>query len=84
MKNTLFVFQCLSSTTAFGFAAQYLSRQEVLMEGVQWSNIKTSPLVGDDMNFSWTCIMMVIDGCIYLVIGWYVRNVKPGKYTLLI
>jgi hypothetical protein len=31
-----------------------------------------------------TCIMMVIDGCIYLVIGWYVRNVKPGKYTLLI
>ncbi|VDI72583.1 ATP-binding cassette, subfamily A (ABC1), member 1, partial [Mytilus galloprovincialis] len=71
---------CLSSTTAFGFGAHHLSRYETLMEGIQWSNIDKSPILGDETSFSWCCYMMLIDGCIYLVIGWYIRNVKPGKY----
>lgn len=50
------------------------------MEGIQWSNIDKSPIPGDETSFSWCCYMMLIDGCIYLVIGWYIRNVKPGKY----
>ncbi|KAJ8318608.1 hypothetical protein KUTeg_003699 [Tegillarca granosa] len=71
---------CLFSTTSFGFGAQYLSRYEVQGVGVHWSNIQSTPIAGDSMSFSWTCILMLIDGVIYLVIGWYVRNVKPGKY----
>ncbi|KAK3089434.1 hypothetical protein FSP39_003578, partial [Pinctada imbricata] len=72
--------ECLFSTTAFGFAAQYLARFEIQMEGIHWYNIKDSPLKDDDFSFSWACLMMLIDGCIYLVIGWYIRNIKPGKY----
>ncbi|KAK3588921.1 hypothetical protein CHS0354_023682 [Potamilus streckersoni] len=71
---------CLSSTSAFGFSAQYLARYEEQLIGIQWSNIKSSPIHGDSTSFSWTCIMMVIDGAIYLVLGWYIRHVKPGKY----
>ncbi|KAL3877830.1 hypothetical protein ACJMK2_035474 [Sinanodonta woodiana] len=71
---------CLSSTSAFGFAAQYLARYEEQLIGIQWSNIASSPISGDSTSFSWTCIMMVIDGAIYLVLGWYIRHVKPGKF----
>ncbi|XP_050393414.2 uncharacterized protein LOC126811654 [Patella vulgata] len=71
---------CLSSTTAFSFGAQYLAFLEELGDGIQWNNIDHSFVKGDKMTFSWTCIMMLIDSLIYLVIGWYVRNVKPGKY----
>ncbi|KAK6169359.1 hypothetical protein SNE40_020430 [Patella caerulea] len=71
---------CLSSTTAFSFGAQYLAFLEELGDGIQWNNINDSLVQGDKMTFNWTCIMMLIDSLIYLVIGWYVRNVKPGKY----
>jgi hypothetical protein len=46
-----------------------LARYEETMVGIQWSNIRESPLPGDDMTFSWICTMMVIDGAIYLVLG---------------
>ncbi|KAL5018720.1 hypothetical protein ScPMuIL_004442 [Solemya velum] len=71
---------CLSCTTAFAFGAQYLARYEEQVEGLQWHNIRQSPLYHDNVNFHWICIMMLIDSAIYLVLGWYIRNVKPGKY----
>ncbi|XP_067670801.1 uncharacterized protein [Haliotis asinina] len=71
---------CLLSTSAFGFAAQYLSRLEMQNIGLQWDNIGSSPVVEDPMTFSWACYMMLIDSAIYLVLGWYVRTVMPGKF----
>ncbi|KAK3588930.1 hypothetical protein CHS0354_023690 [Potamilus streckersoni] len=71
---------CLSSTSAFGFSGQYLTRYEEQLVGLQWSNIVSSPVKGDPTSFSWTCTMMVIDGAIYVVLGWYIRHVKPGKF----
>ncbi|XP_056019725.1 uncharacterized protein LOC125668687 isoform X2 [Ostrea edulis] len=74
------ILACLFSTTAFGFGSQYLARYEIQMIGVNWNNIDVSPIEGDRMNFHWCVLMMVIDGVIYLLIGWYIRGVKPGKY----
>lgn len=48
------------------------------MVGIHWNNIEDSPIQGDDMSFHWCLVMMALDGFIYLLIGWYVRNVKPG------
>lgn len=36
------------------------------------------------MSFHWCLVMMALDGVIYLVIGWYIRNVKPGDYPIKI
>ncbi|XP_041364383.1 uncharacterized protein LOC121379797 [Gigantopelta aegis] len=76
------ILACLSSTTAFGFGAMYIARLELTTDGLQWSNVDKSPILGDPMTFQWACIMMLIDSFIYLVIGWYIRNVKPGKYGI--
>ncbi|KAL3877832.1 hypothetical protein ACJMK2_035476, partial [Sinanodonta woodiana] len=71
---------CLFSASAFGFSGQYLTQYEEQLVGLQWSNIAFSPIDGDPTSFSWTCSMMVIDGVIYAVLGWYIRHVKPGKF----
>lgn len=34
------------------------------------------------MSFYWCLVMMVLDGVIYFVIGWYIRNVKLGDYFI--
>ena len=31
------------------------------------------------MNFGWSIIMMFLDGIIYGILGWYVKNVFPSK-----
>ncbi|XP_061191991.1 uncharacterized protein LOC133200204 [Saccostrea echinata] len=74
------ILACLSSTTAFGFGSQYLAHYEIQMTGIHWNNLDSSPIEGDQMNFHWCLVMMALDGVIYLLIGWYVRGVKPGKY----
>ncbi|XP_014775872.1 uncharacterized protein LOC106873159 [Octopus bimaculoides] len=73
---------CLSSTTAFSFGSQYLSRYEEQMVGLQWKNIHESPMEGDDLSFSFACTMMAIDSLIYFIIGWYVKSIKKKKYGI--
>lgn len=79
----VFMFQCLSSTTAFSYAAQYIARYEEQIIGIQWSNVKEDPLFDDGFSFEWCCIMILIDAAIYFILGWYVRNVKPGEHIWL-
>lgn len=75
----LFSFKCLSSTTAFSYGGFFITRLEQETMGIQWSNVYSS--MGDSLNFAWMCFMMLIDSGIYLIIGWYIRNVKPGKLS---
>jgi len=81
MSITVYLsIQCLSSTTAFSYAAQYIARYEEQIIGIQWSNVKDDPMFNDGFSFQWCCIMIVIDAGIYFILGWYVRNVLPGEY----
>ncbi|XP_069122955.1 phospholipid-transporting ATPase ABCA1-like [Argopecten irradians] len=52
------------------------------MLGMHWDSIYDSPMPGDDMSFAWCCLMMIIDGVIYLIIGWYLRTIRPGKHGI--
>ena len=54
----------------------FITRFEEETVGLQW--YKLDDKVGDSVDFAWMCYMMLIDSAIYLVLGWYVRNVKPG------
>lgn len=76
------IWTCLSMSTSFCFGMMYMSRYEAQGMGMQWTNIWHSPMADDPMSFAAAGIMMVFDGCIYFLIGWYVSNVFPGMTSL--
>nr|XP_034977878.1 retinal-specific phospholipid-transporting ATPase ABCA4 [Zootoca vivipara] len=70
------------SPVAFGFGTEYLSRYEEQGLGLQWDNIRTSPLEGDQYSFLFSMEMMILDGFIYGLLAWYLDNVFPGDYGI--
>lgn len=75
------LLQSLLSQVAFGFGTEYLSRYEEQGLGLQWDNIQTSPLEGDEFSFLTSICMMGLDTVLYAVLAWYLDNVFPGQYT---
>lgn len=65
---------------AFGFGTEYLSRYEEQGLGLQWDNIGTSPLEGDEYSFFTSIRMMLLDAVLYAVLAWYLDNVFPGQF----
>ncbi|XP_067342054.1 retinal-specific phospholipid-transporting ATPase ABCA4a [Channa argus] len=72
----------LLSQVAFGFGTEYLSRYEEQGLGLQWDNIQTSPLEGDEFSFRTSICMLGLDTVLYAVLAWYLDNVFPGKYGI--
>nr|XP_006127456.1 ATP-binding cassette sub-family A member 12 [Pelodiscus sinensis] len=72
----------LLSPTAFSYASQYIARYEEQGTGLQWDNLYSSPMAGDNTSFGWMCWLILIDSVIYFLLGWYIRNVFPGKYGM--
>ncbi|XP_008296944.1 retinal-specific ATP-binding cassette transporter-like [Stegastes partitus] len=72
----------LLSQVAFGFGTEYLSRYEEQGLGLQWNNIQTSPLEGDEFSFLTSICMMGLDTVLYAVLAWYLDNVFPGQYGI--
>ncbi|XP_067219925.1 retinal-specific phospholipid-transporting ATPase ABCA4 isoform X1 [Chanodichthys erythropterus] len=70
------------SPVAFGFGTEYLSRYEEQGLGLQWDNIGTSPLEGDEYSFFTSIRMMLLDAVLYAVLAWYLDNVFPGQYGI--
>lgn len=64
---------------AFGFGTEYLSRYEEQGMGLQWDNIQTSPLEGDEFSFLTSICMMGLDTVLYAALAWYLDNVFPGQ-----
>ncbi|XP_061877711.1 retinal-specific phospholipid-transporting ATPase ABCA4-like isoform X1 [Entelurus aequoreus] len=72
----------LLSQVAFGFGTEYLSRYEEQGQGLQWDNIQTSPLEGDEFSFLTSICMMAVDTVLYAVLAWYLDNIFPGQYGI--
>ncbi|XP_066480655.1 retinal-specific phospholipid-transporting ATPase ABCA4 [Tiliqua scincoides] len=72
----------LLSPVAFGFGTEYLSRYEEQGLGLQWGNIRTSPLEGDKYSFLFSMEMMLFDAFIYGLVAWYIDSVFPGDYGI--
>ncbi|KAM9332939.1 retinal-specific phospholipid-transporting ATPase ABCA4a [Pholidichthys leucotaenia] len=72
----------LLSQVAFGFGTEYLSRYEEQGLGLQWDNIQTSPLEGDEFSFLTSICMMGLDTVLYASLAWYLDNVFPGQYGI--
>ncbi|XP_077189048.1 retinal-specific phospholipid-transporting ATPase ABCA4 isoform X2 [Paroedura picta] len=76
------IIASLLSPVAFGFGTEYLSRYEEQGLGLQWDNIQTSPLEGDQYSFLLSIQMMLFDAFIYGLLAWYLDNVFPGDYGI--
>ncbi|XP_025893681.1 retinal-specific ATP-binding cassette transporter [Nothoprocta perdicaria] len=76
------ILASLLSQVAFGFGTEYLSRYEEQGLGLQWGNIRTSPLEGDEYSFLFSIKMMLFDAFLYGILSWYIDNVFPGEYGL--
>ncbi|XP_030852679.1 phospholipid-transporting ATPase ABCA1 isoform X2 [Strongylocentrotus purpuratus] len=73
----------LLNTIAFGYGSVYLSLYEVQGTGVQWNNINTSPLNGENgFTFMQVLAMMWLDAFIYGMLTWYIEAVMPGQYGM--
>nr|XP_009684303.1 PREDICTED: retinal-specific ATP-binding cassette transporter [Struthio camelus australis] len=82
MSVNLKILASLLSQVAFGFGTEYLSRYEEQGLGLQWGNIRTSPLEGDEYSFLFSIKMMLFDAFLYGILSWYIDNVFPGDYGL--
>ncbi|KAM4720611.1 retinal-specific phospholipid-transporting ATPase ABCA4 isoform 1-T1 [Rhinophrynus dorsalis] len=72
----------LLSPVAFGFGTEYLSRYEEQGLGLQWGNIRRSPVEGDEYSFLFSIFMMLFDAFVYWVLAWYIDHVFPGEYGI--
>ena len=50
--------------------------------GLQWSNLYTSPVSGDEFNVGGAMFMLIVDAVIYGVLTWYIEAVFPGVYAI--
>ncbi|NWJ07429.1 ABCA4 protein, partial [Crypturellus undulatus] len=72
------ILASLLSQVAFGFGTEYLSRYEEQGLGLQWGNIRTSPLEGDEYSFLFSIKMMLFDA----FLTFYLLIFVLGKYGL--
>ena len=63
---------------AFGFGCEYFSQYEEQGEGIQWYNLRSSPVEGDSYSFTTSIIMLYVDAFIYAIAAWYIEAVFPG------
>ncbi|XP_075792680.1 retinal-specific phospholipid-transporting ATPase ABCA4 [Pelodiscus sinensis] len=82
MTINLKIMASLLSPVAFGFGTEYLSRYEEQGIGLQWDNIRSSPLEGDEYSFFFSMEMMFFDALLYGLLTWYLESVFPGEYGI--
>ncbi|XP_051957162.1 phospholipid-transporting ATPase ABCA1 [Xyrauchen texanus] len=80
LTSTHRILASFLSPVAFGFGCEYFSQYEEQGVGIQWFNLKSSPMEGDSYNFTTSIIMLYVDAVIYAVATWYIEAVFPGEY----
>ncbi|KAK3526537.1 hypothetical protein QTP70_030758 [Hemibagrus guttatus] len=76
------VIASILSPVAFGFGCEYFALFEEQGVGIQWSNLISSPMEGDDYSLTTAIILMYFDAFLYGVMTWYIEAVFPGQYGI--
>ncbi|XP_067103215.1 phospholipid-transporting ATPase ABCA1b [Osmerus mordax] len=76
------VIASLLSPVAFGFGCEYFALFEEQGVGIQWNNLVSSPMEGDDYSLTTAIILMYFDSFLYGVMTWYIESVFPGQYGI--
>uniref|UniRef100_A0A3Q2PPB9 P-type phospholipid transporter n=1 Tax=Fundulus heteroclitus TaxID=8078 RepID=A0A3Q2PPB9_FUNHE len=82
LTTTHRVLASFLSPVAFGFGCEYFSQYEEQGVGIQWNNLRASPVEGDTYSFTISIIMLYADAVIYAFSAWYIEAVFPGQYGI--
>uniref|UniRef100_A0A671VNP6 P-type phospholipid transporter n=1 Tax=Sparus aurata TaxID=8175 RepID=A0A671VNP6_SPAAU len=82
LNTTYRVLASFLSPVAFGFGCEYFSQYEEQGVGIQWYNLRSSPVEGDSYSFTTSIVMLYVDAFIYATLAWYIEAVFPGEYGI--
>nr|XP_043900156.1 phospholipid-transporting ATPase ABCA1 isoform X1 [Solea senegalensis] len=82
LNSTHRVLASFLSPVAFGFGCEYFSQFEEQGAGIQWYNMRSSPVEGDSYSFMISITMLYVDAFIYATAAWYIEAVFPGEYGI--
>uniref|UniRef100_M3ZKD5 P-type phospholipid transporter n=1 Tax=Xiphophorus maculatus TaxID=8083 RepID=M3ZKD5_XIPMA len=82
LTSTHRVLASFLSPVAFGFGCEYFSQYEEQGVGIQWFNLRASPVEGDTYSFTTSICMLYVDAFIYAIAAWYIEAVFPGQYGI--
>ncbi|XP_077981076.1 phospholipid-transporting ATPase ABCA1-like [Glandiceps talaboti] len=82
MTQTHKILASLIHTISFGYGCTYFAIYEIQGIGLQWDNIDSSPIMGDNFSFKLSLVMMWVDAVIYAVLTWYIEAVFPGQFGM--
>uniref|UniRef100_A0A672M6Q8 P-type phospholipid transporter n=1 Tax=Sinocyclocheilus grahami TaxID=75366 RepID=A0A672M6Q8_SINGR len=82
LTSTHRILASFLSPVAFGFGCEYFSQYEEQGVGIQWFNLRSSPMEGDSYNFTISIVMLYADAVIYALATWYIEAVFPGQYGI--
>ncbi|KAK7128111.1 hypothetical protein R3I93_020650 [Phoxinus phoxinus] len=82
LTSTHRILASFLSPVAFGFGCEYFSQYEEQGVGIQWFNLRSSPMEGDSYNFTTSIVMLYVDAVIYALATWYIEAVFPGQYGI--
>ncbi|KAL0181738.1 hypothetical protein M9458_024144, partial [Cirrhinus mrigala] len=77
LTSTHRILASFLSPVAFGFGCEYFSQYEEQGVGIQWFNLRSSPMEGDTYNFTISIVMLYADAVIYALATWYIEAVFP-------
>ena len=78
MKMALSLVPNLCLSYAFGL----IIGKELDTSGMNWSSLASPISTVDDLTLLHMWTMFLLDFLIYMIILWYMDNVRPGKYGL--
>ena len=64
------------------YALSLIIGKELDTSGMSWSTLGSPINTVDNMTLLHTWTMFVVDFLVYMIILWYMDNVRPGKYGL--
>ncbi|XP_056088824.1 phospholipid-transporting ATPase ABCA1 [Rhinichthys klamathensis goyatoka] len=82
LTSTHRILASFLSPVAFGFGCEYFSQYEEQGVGIQWFNLRSSPMEGDGYTFTTSIVMLYVDAVIYALATWYIEAVFPGQYGI--
>jgi hypothetical protein len=60
--------------------AKYIAFDENIGTGIQFDNVRYSPVEGNRFTCFETILLMLLDTVLHLLLVWYIENVYPGIY----
>ncbi|GMR40476.1 hypothetical protein PMAYCL1PPCAC_10671 [Pristionchus mayeri] len=69
---------CLNPDIALNYGVLLLAQYETQAGGLHWNNLFERVTPDEPLTLGHMCVMLVVDGIMWILITWYVEAVNPG------